>query len=206
MASPTVSDPRNRGPQPQPQQGQVVQCSEYVEGQLRRAREQVRSVEFAGEILQLGALALGYLLALVIVDHWIWPGGLGPWGRTLAFLALLAGAAAYVVRRVIPLLIYKVNPVYAASVIEKQEPTLKNSLINFLLLRRDQRLVTAPVMAEIERKAATDLSSLSVDNAVDRSRVIRIGYVLLGLVAFACVYKLASPKDPLQSLGRVMFP
>ena len=100
----------------------------------------------------------------------------------------------------------RVNPIYAADCIERSQPTLKNSLINFLLLRRSRAPMAKVVYEAIEQRAATDLSQVEVGSSVDRTRLIRIFYVLMALVAFACVYKLVSPKDPLVSLGRVILP
>lgn len=182
------------------------QYDQFVRSQVGKTQQQLKSVELMSEVLTLVAGMLGYLLLLILLDHWILPGGLGTWGRVLGLLGLLGGGLFVLWWRVLPLVVRKINPLYAAANIERSEPTLKNGLINFLLLKSQPAATPPVVMQELEHRAAADLSRVSIDSAVDRSRLIKIGYVLTALVAVACLYKVLSPKDPLQSVGRVVFP
>jgi hypothetical protein len=186
--------------------GETVEYELFIQEQLTRTRRQVKLVELAVAAIQLCVLVLGYVLLVVLVDHWLFTGGLGVWGRLLAFLGLVVGGVGFLAWRVLPLLASRVNPVYAAHSIEQVQPTSKNSLINFLLLRRQRDELAAPIYDAIERKAAFDLVDAPVDTAVDRSHLVRAGYALLALVTILCVYKLLSPKDPLRSVGRMAAP
>ena len=67
-----------------------------------------------------------------ITDHLV---GMGTVGRCLALAVLVGFSLWYLAMHVGPLLIRTINPAYAARTIEEATPTLKNSLINFLLLR-----------------------------------------------------------------------
>ena len=115
-----------------------------------------------------------------MIDSWVFKGGLGAWGRLAAFFILVVGVGSYCAVRVVPLLRRRVNPIYAAHTIEQGQPSLKNSLINFLLLQGERARLPVPVYEAIERRAAQDLSTVPADSTVDRSPVIRAGYVLVG--------------------------
>ena len=132
-------------------------------------------------MLAIGVLA--YLLAAAAIDHWLIVGGLGFSGRLWLWLVLLGTAGTYFARRVLPPLLHRINPIFAAATIEKSQPSLKNSLINFLLLRGRRQEVAPLVYQAMEYRAAADLSNVEIDVAVDRTHVIRLGYVLAGVVA-----------------------
>ena len=99
-----------------------------------------------------------------------------------------------------------VAAVYAAHSIERSSPTLKNSLVNFLLLRAKPAGLTRNVFEAIEEQAASDLAKVPVDATVDRSKLIKIGYVFLAVLIVSAIYKVVSPKDPLRTVGRVVLP
>jgi hypothetical protein len=83
---------------------------------------------------------------------------------------------------------------------------LKNSLLNFLMLRSSRAGVPEVVLSAVEEQAAANLERTSLEHVVDRSRLIQIGYLLLAMVAAFCTYFLLSPKSPLQTVGRVVLP
>ena len=62
------------------------------------------------------------------------------------------------------------------------------------------------MLAAIEQQAATSLSQVTIDHAVDRSKLVILAWVLLAIVAVCAIYKVASPKDPLRSFERMMAP
>ncbi len=115
--------------------GAFVAYDQFIDDQLHTARRQVRTVDIAVSLTTLGAGTLGFFLLAVLCDHWLFSGGLGTLGRWLALLVYLAGVLTYCWYSLLPLCIRRINPVYAAHAIERSKPTLKNSLINFLLLR-----------------------------------------------------------------------
>jgi collagen type III alpha len=202
MSSGTVTPPpRSAEPQPGP-----ASYEAFIDDRLRRARRQVKGVDVVGGAIVLLIGMLVYLLAAVLIDHWVISGGLGFWGRLLLLLGLLAGAGWYCARRVLMPLIFRINPIFAAYTIEQSRPSLKNSLINFLLLRGHRREVPQPIYQAIEHRAAADLSQIEIEAAVDRTRVIRLGYVLAGVVAVCGLYRVISPKNPFSSAARVLWP
>ena len=186
--------------------GEFVAYDKFIDDQLHTARRQVRTVDIAVSLMTLGAGTLGFFLLAVLCDHWLLAGGLGTVGRWLALVVYLIGAAAYCWRSLLPLCIRRINPVYAAHAIERSKPTLKNSLINFLLLRSRSEELAPHVYEAIEKRAATELAEVPVEATIDRSKLIQIGYVFLGLVLAAAVYKVSSPKDPFLTVGRIVLP
>ncbi len=179
---------------------------QYIENQIRKTRGELRGVELAGRLMVLLVGTLAYFLLVAVFDHWIVPGGLGIWSRLFFLAVLLIGGAAYLFQQIVPLFLYRINPVFAAHTIERSKPSLKNSLVNFLMLRSQRGGVPDVVYQAIEEQAAANLTQTPIDHAVDRSKVIHIGYVLLGMVVAFAAYVLVSPKNPLDTVGRVVLP
>ena len=58
----------------------------------------------------------------------------------------------------------------------------------------------------IEQQAAQQLAGVPIDSAVDRSAILRLGYILVAVVALGTLYRILSPKDPFTSAARVLMP
>ena len=180
-----------------------------IRRQLGRTSFHVRLVDLTSSLALLVVGVLVFLLLVAVVDHWIV--GLGTTGRTLALVLLAGFSIYYLATQVLPLLVRPINPNYAARTIEEATPSLKNSLINFLLLKQDRVSrggagVREVVYEAVEAQAATDIAAVPVEATVDRSRLIRAGYVLCGVMAVFAAYKILSPKDPFQTVARVITP
>ncbi len=178
----------------------------FVDQRLNQTRRRVQGVDLAVALVLLAIGVLGYLLAAAVVDHWLVTGGLGFGGRFLFWLGLIGGLCAYGVRCLLPPLAHRINPLFAADTIEKSQSTLKNSLINFLLLRDRRQDVAVPVYRAMEYRAAADLSNVRVEVAVDQTRLVRAGCVLAAVLAALTIYLVVSPKNPIRSAARVMWP
>ena len=103
-------------------------------------------------------------------------------------------------------LVLSINPVFAARTIEQCKPTLKNSLINFLLLRGRESDLAPVIYQALEQRAASDLREVQIETAVDRRPVLRLSYLLLAVVGVICLYLALSPKNALTSAQRVLWP
>jgi hypothetical protein len=198
--------PRPGGDQPSKRSGHLLEYDRFIDRRIHQTRGQVRLVDLAVSLIGLTAGVLLFLLGVAVLDHWVIRGGLGPLTRWMALLVMLGAVGYWTVRRILPLFLRRVNPVYAAQAIEVTQPNLKNSLVNFLLLRRHQADVSEAVLNAVEERAAKDLSALPTEPVIDRSSVVKAGYVLLAAVALFCLYKVASPKDPLTSVWRTLAP
>lgn len=181
-----------------------AQHDRYIARQLDRAGTQVKLTDLISALMLLAGGVLAFLLLVAVLDHWLLP--LGHGGRWAALIALAGGSGAYGVLVLGPLLWRRINPAYAARAIEQSEPTLKNSLINFLLFRSDRAGVSADVYSALQQRAATDLSHVHVEGAVDRGPVIRVGYALATVLALCAAYTILSPKSPFQTVRRVAAP
>ena len=183
---------------------QVVQFDQYIERRVNKTRTHVKLVDLAAALMVLLVGTMSYLLVVAVVDHWVV--GFSTMGRFVALVVLIGGVGCFVARYVVPLLIKRINPVYAARTIEQTAPALRNNLVNYLLFRANPADVRSVVLDAVREQAADGLSGVSVDVSVDRARVIKIGYVLVALVALCGLYKIFSPKDPWQSVMRVAIP
>ena len=182
----------------------TIARQKFIQEQLDRTSRSLKLVELLSNLMLLAAMAFSYVLLVAIVDHWIAP--LGFWGRLACLAVLITGCAWFFAVRIIPLLAKKINPVYAARAIEHSEPSLKNSLVNFLMLRSANSRVHQVVYQAMEHKAAADIQRVEVDMAVDRTHVFRIAYVLAGVLSVCAAYTILSPKSTFQSLQRMATP
>lgn len=206
MASGTAGTSLPSSPLAPPDRSNLAERERFIERQLRKTRSQLRGVELTSRFMLLGAAALAYFLAVAVVDHWLVPGGLSIWGRLACLAVFLLAAAGYATRQLAPVLLHRVNPVYAAHTIERSKPSLKNSLVNFLLLRSHRAGVPDVVYQAVEEQAAANLTRTPIDHAVDRSGVIHMGYVLVALLSLFALYYVFSPKSPLETVARVVLP
>ncbi len=196
-------------PPPMPPQTPVVTPPDYegvIDQRLRQTRRQVKTIDLASRLVGLGIGVLVYLFAASLADHWLVAGGLPVWARLLLWFGLVAGTVAYSVCLLLPSMLHRINPLFAAATIEESEHTLKNSLINFLLLRGRRAEVAAPFYRGMESRAAADLSRVSIEVAVDRTHLLHLVWVLAIAVAMFFLYLLVSPKSPLSSAARILLP
>ncbi len=179
---------------------------DFIQERLEQTRRQVRLVDFGSGIVLLLAASLFFFLLVALADHWLFAHGLNFFARLVLFGGWLTTAGWFTWRAVAPSIIHRINPVFAAQAIEHGRPTLKNSLINFLLLRSHPENVAPVVYQAMEHRAAADLSRVPIDQAVDHRRFIHLCYALAAAVVVFALYLALSPKNPLVSAARVMFP
>ncbi|HEX5442940.1 MAG TPA: hypothetical protein VFW87_03885, partial [Pirellulales bacterium] len=211
MAAGTTTPPGgrpavHRNPDGSGLDGKLVEFDHYIESQIHRTRRQVKGLDLTASLMVLAVGTLGYLMVVALVDHWLVSGGLGFGGRLTAFLALIAGIAAFTALRIAPLLLRRINPVYAAHTIERNRPGIKNSLINFLLLRSSPTGLAPRVYEAMEAQAVNALTAVHSDVPIDRTPLIRLMLALVGIVTCLALYGIISPKSPFASFRRVVAP
>jgi len=177
-----------------------------VDQHIRQTRRALKIVDLTAGLITLTIGVLAFLLTMAVLEHWVIPGGWNGIARFGLFGVLILGILGYSWRTFGPLLRQSINPVYAAQAIEQSSPSLKNSLLNLLLLRNRKREMSRQVLQAIEQQAAQRLSQVPVDSVVDRSAIIRLGYLLLAITAICVLYRFLSPKDLFSSAGRVLMP
>ncbi|MFI4874855.1 MAG: proline-rich domain-containing protein, partial [Blastopirellula sp. JB062] len=175
-----------------------------IQKKLRKTRWQLKIAELAAACMLFAAGSIAFLLLMAVIDHWVI--GLSFSLRLVALLAFLGSAGYYFWTVILPLLWRTISPVYAARMIEQGQPALKNGLINFLLLKQEGTPVHRAVLETVQHRAASDLQQYATETTVDFSKAIRVGYVFAAVALAFGVYKIASPKDPLSTVQRVISP
>ena len=200
MSAPTKQQTARRPAQPQGKS----RVTRYVDHQLEKTRRQVKSNDLVASILLLVVMVIGFLLLAAIVDAWVFT--LTPLMRWAALLLLITSCVVMMVFSIWPLLTKKINPDYAAKMLEEAKPGFRNSLLNYVWFRKKPEAIGGAVFDAVARQAAVDLHSVPDESTVDRSKVIRLGFWLIGVTAAMIMYFMLSPKNPLQTFNRVMFP
>ena len=177
---------------------------QYVDQQLEKTRKQVKAFDLAACLLGLVAFVVAFFLLAAVLDAWIWP--LGTIGRFICLGLLFVGIAGYSIRFVFPLILRRINPDFAARMIEESTPTFKNSLMNYLALRKEPESIRRAVYDAVARQAAQNLSEVPEESTVDRSNLINTGFILVAICVAAVGYLILSPKNPFQTVGRILSP
>ncbi len=191
---------------PPPAPAAEPQFDAVVERQLREARLQVKLTDIAATMMIWLAGVIVFLLFAAIIDSYIFD--LGVAGRIVALTVLVGASLWYFIATLLPMVTGRINPVYVASIIEESQPSLKNSLMNFLLLRGDPRGVHNAIFSALRQQAAAGVSQVNVSAAVDRSKIITTGYVLAAAVAIFAIYTVLQPNPlaPLETMRRIFAP
>ena len=185
-------------------------AAEILEEKIGRMGRELRASDLAAGILRtlLGVLTL--LFVATLVEHWT-SLGTGRWSLVIRWtvsILVWGVGGSLMLFQVFRVVRAHVNPVYAASLIEDAEPGLKNSLINWVYLRREKTAdpVSCNVFQSLEIHTAKTLVNTSETVVIDRAALIRLGIVLGVLLLFLCGYVLLSPKNPLVTFARILVP
>ena len=135
----------------------------------------------------------------VVLDHVF---GLPLLMRRIVLASGLMTAVGYTTVRVVMPFVWRINSIYAAKTIEDADPAFKNSLINYLELRRHRGQLSKAIMATLEARAVNDLTQVEVDTVVNQQRLMRMAYALSAVIVIFCVYAAFAPKSILDSTKR----
>ncbi len=189
--------------------------TDRIERRVKKTCRQVKQRDVFLTLTILLTCTIAYFFLFALLDHWVFKGGVSIFWRQLLFFGGLVSACLYAVLRLVPLLRYSINPLYAAKILEEHRPSMKNTLINWLLLRRDQeqRPTGTPqnpyqtrMLDGVATKTVRDLDEVPNEMVVDHAPIIRWGIGLVALVVVLCLYTLFSPKNPLSSFARLAMP
>ena len=185
---------------------QYVEPDAYIDYQMEKTRTGVKSTDMLTATVGSVTLLLGYLLAFVILDHWVIPGGFGVVARVVLLTGVVAACGTWLAIGVVIPYLRRVNSLYAARLIEESNPDLRSTLLTLVDLDEAGRTISEPVRQTLEKRAAVALSHTDVDHAIDRRLLMRIMYVLLGIVAIGCLYTILTPKKITTSIYRALVP
>ncbi|HEX3449292.1 MAG TPA: hypothetical protein VHS97_13615, partial [Isosphaeraceae bacterium] len=186
------------GTQAQPH-GKLLDYEQFIDHQLERTRSRIKFTDIMTAGLTLLVGFLGVLFLEVVLDHMV---GLPLLTRRLVLSAGVTIAAAFAAIRIAMPLLRRINGIYAAKTIEDADPAFKNSLINYLELRRYRGQMPKAIMATLQARAVTDLTQVEIDNVVNQQRMLRAFYTLSAVTVIFSLYALFSPKSILDSTRR----
>jgi hypothetical protein len=165
-------------------QGKLLNYEQYIDHQLGRTRARIKMTDVLTASLILVAVALGVLFLEVVLDHVV---GLPIWFRRIVLLLGLSAGGAFAIARIVIPLLRRVNGFYAARTIEEADPAFKNSLINYLDLRRHRGEMSKGFLAAIEARAVQDLTHVEIDSVVNQRRLMHVWYALSAIVVIFCL-------------------
>ncbi|MDR1142293.1 MAG: hypothetical protein LBL62_11410 [Planctomycetaceae bacterium] len=188
--------------------------NETLDRQINETKRFVRDIDFFLSFFSLLTVLLAVLFLAVLADHWLFTDGLSMFLRVGVFFVLLFIIAFHVYRRIVPLLLYPINPVYVASLLEESRPSLKNSIVNWILLRKERfeqenhynDKLAERIFDGVAKTAVSGVKGISSERAVDLRGLTRWGIALTLCFLFFVAYATFSPKSPLTSLTRIMLP
>ncbi|MDZ4687029.1 MAG: hypothetical protein SH850_18285, partial [Planctomycetaceae bacterium] len=183
---------------------QYVDFEEYVDFQLKKARQQIRATDLLMAGTVAAVIVVAYLLAFVVADQWLFAGGLPSAWRWTGLLVWIAALCGWLVWKFGVPLLNSVTGLFAAQQVERAEPGLRSNLLNWVDLQTAGRPVDPTVLRAIERQAAVQLSKMDVNQAIDHRPLLRSGYALLSVMMLFCLYAIVSPKKLTPSLWRVL--
>lgn len=175
----------------------------YVESQLDRARRRIRTLDLTTALLGFLAGTLAYGIVMALLDNAL---DLSSSVLHVSFFLYLAAAVGYLGLAVIRPLSRQINPYFAARKVEENLPDAKNSVVNYLDLRDDERL-PAPVHNAVGARAARDLAKVDIDSAVSARRAGFAGGTagLMIFIVLVVLFAFGSRKF-FSHLGRVFLP
>ncbi len=114
-----------------------LEAERLIDRELARAARRVKWADAVAELCAVATFLLTVLLLAVVADQWIVPGGLPIWARVATFFLLATVFIGGLFWRVLPVVVWKVSPAFAAFMIEQGVPWLRSTLLNFVFLRRE---------------------------------------------------------------------
>ncbi len=186
------------GTQTQPQ-GKLLDYEQFIDHQLQRTRKRIKFTDISTACLTLLVGFLAVLFLEVVFDHVF---GMPFWARWIILVSGLMTIVVYSAFRIVTPLVRRINALYAAKTIEGSEPAFKNSLINYLELRRNRTQMSKAVLATLESRAVNDLTLVDVEAAVNQQRMMHTWYILTAVLVVFALYWAFAPKNPYDSIRR----
>jgi hypothetical protein len=179
--------------------GKLLDYEQFIDHQIQRTRRRIKVTDIITASLTLLVAFLAVLFLEVIFDHVF---GLPLLLRRIVLATGMTSACLFAAMRVAMPFVRRINGIYAARTIENADATFKNSLINYLELRRQRGQVSKAIMATLESRAVSDLAHVEVDTVVNQQRLMRTFYALSGVIVVFCLYAAFAPKSILDSTRR----
>lgn len=178
----------------------VAKQEAFVESQLARMRGRIRSLDAGRAVLWFFVVTFGYALFAAGLDRMLDL----PAGVRLAGFIVYAVAALFFAGSLLLSLYRRINPYYAARMLEETLPDAKNSVVNWLDLR-DEKLPPV-ILSALGNRAARDLRKADPEQAVNVGPTWILAGVLAGLVLGILILFVSSPRQFMSLMGRAFAP
>ncbi len=181
------------------------QLREALRQHIKQAARYIKVLDLVTYAFSWFGLTIFAWLALSLLEHWLTPlPGLARWGVWLLWIGLTSW---FVVRKLIPLLLHRINPDYVALRIEQSEPALKSGLLSWLQLdAMPNNGVPRGIMAGLVRHAVRHMPIDDPSASIDTRGLIRLLGTVALLSVFLILYAMLSPKSPLVTGQRILMP
>lgn len=174
----------------------------FIAGQIRRAEQRIRFLDLVTALTGLAAGALGYAIVMIVLDRQF---VLSAASRQMGLVFFLIAVAVYVFYTVVRPLSWRVNPHYAARMLEGTLPGSKNHVINWIDLREEQ--LPGVIRSALGHRAAKDLTRTDVEQAISNRRSVVAGSAAAVLfAAFVALFLMIGPRPFRSYLSRTLAP
>ncbi len=174
-----------------------------IDEQLAQAISRIRFHDAALGLLTLSAVVAVYATAMILLDKYF---NLPEWVRQVAWGGLLLVLAGIAYALLVRPFTRRINPLYAAAVVEHTIADAKNSVTGYV---DSQENGTAPaaVRAAMSARAARALGEADLNRAVDhRNLIIAGGVLVVFLVTLAVLFFIFRPTQFSSLVGRAFVP
>lgn len=183
--------------------GQLVEYGEYLAKQLGQARLRIKMLDLITALVVVVVAAGAYVLTLSVLDQLF---VLSTTVRLTSLAIFLCISLLYIVFAMAIPATQRINDLYVAREVENAVPNSKNSLLNWMLLRNRRSEIPPTIMRAIEAKAASDLSKIPIQDAIQAKHLLHASYVLASVVVLFCLYTFTTNKELGPTLQRVLMP
>lgn len=187
----------------EPADQRLADYQQLLNRQLGQAQGRIKAVDVGAGLMILAVGAIAYVLSVIMIDQFL---ALSTGWRIVLLVGFALATFGYLAYAVIIPAMRRVNILYAARAVEQADPSIKNSLINWLLLRAKAEEIPESLFRAIESRAARDISKVNLNDAIQSKRLLHATYVLAGVVVIFCVFSFFTTKELTTSLRRVLFP
>jgi hypothetical protein len=174
----------------------VAKYEAFVEEKLAQARGRIRMLDLGAGLLGLLAGTMIFALVMGWLDRWL-QFSLGV--RQFALAAYGLAAVIYLIAAIIWPMVRRLNPYYAARQVEQTLPSAKNSVINWLDLRREP--MPTAIRGAVSHRAAKDMAQANLEEAISDRQTLSLGVVTLILFLLTVAFMFFGP-----GLGRIFQP
>lgn len=181
----------------------AAKFASQVDEQLAEATSRIRGHDLALGGLLVAGLVLGYAAGMMLLDRYL---VLPEWVRQVSLLAFVGVLGYAVYRSLVRPLRQRVNPLYAAVVVERTIEDAKNSVVGYVEAQ-ERGDVHPAVKAAMGARAAKTVGDADVNQAVDHRGLLYAGGVVIALfLTLVVLFFVFRPTQFQSLLGRAFAP